>query len=55
MDIPAGLLKGVEKWGDQLNRFLDKQQQIFLMIQLRKKYLWNICTEKGCPHKIAIF
>ena len=53
--IPAGLLKDVKEWGDQFNRFLNKRQQIFLMIKLRKKYLGNICTEKGCPEKFVVF
>ena len=53
--IPAGLLKDVKKWGDQLNRSLNKQQQIYLMIQLREKYLGNICTKNECPDKILVF
>ena len=43
--IPAGLLKDVKKWGDQLNRLLSKQQQIFLMIQLRTN-IWKIFAHR---------
>ena len=53
--FPAGLLKDVKKGEDQLNRLLDKQQQIFLMMKLRKKYLGNICTQNGCSDKKIIF
>ena len=45
--IPTSLLKDVKKRGDQLNRLLNKQQQICLMIQLGEKYLGNVCTKKG--------
>ena len=37
----------LKKWGDQLNRLLNKQQQIFLMI--------HTLAQKGYPHKKIIF
>ena len=53
--ISSRIAEGCEKWEDQLTRLLEKQQQIFLMVRLRKKYLGNICTQKGCSDKKIIF
>ena len=44
VEIPAVLL--AEGCENQLNSPLNKNEQIFLMIQLREKYLENICTQK---------
>ena len=52
--IPAGLLKDVKKWEDQLKRLLNKKPQIFLMIQLRKS-IWEIFAQRTAARRFFLF
>ena len=55
VEVPVGLLKDVKKVRGPVEQTLEKTAANIFEYPDEKKYLGNICTQNGCPHKKIIF